>query len=64
MGLQFETDLPDLDIVGIADEETVEMFAEAELIVITTEARMERADGEVAVLILAANDRARWTSTQ
>ena len=62
MGLQFDNDLPDLDIVGIADDETVEMFAEAELIVITTEARMERADGKVAVLILAANDRSRWTS--
>ena len=64
MGLQFDNDLADLDIVGIADEQTVAMFAEAELIVITTETRMERADGKVAVLILAANDRSRWTSTQ
>ena len=61
IGLRFDNDLPDLDLVGIADADTIATFAQAEIILITTEARLRQADGQVAALILTSNDPDRWT---
>jgi len=61
LGLQFNNGLADLDLVGLADAETVAMFARAELLLVTTEARISATDHQVGPLLLVSNDPQRWT---
>ena len=64
LGLQFDNGLADLDLVSLADPETVTMFAQVELLLVTTEARMNNAvDNHAAALILVSNDPKRWADT-
>jgi hypothetical protein len=64
LGLHFDNGLPDLDLVSLADADTVALFAQAELLLVTTEARMDNAtDNQVAALVLTCNDPKRWTDT-
>ncbi len=61
LGLHFDNGLADLDLVSLADTDTVTMFAGAELLLVTTEARMDQAiDDSVAGLLLVSNDPKRW----
>jgi hypothetical protein len=61
VGLHFDNGLADLDLVSLADADTVTVFAQAELLLVTTEARMDQAiDDSVAVLLLVSNDPKRW----
>ena len=64
LGLHFDNGLADVDLVSLADPETVTMFAQAELLLVTTEARMHNAvDNQAAALILVSNDPKRWADT-
>jgi hypothetical protein len=64
LGLHFDNGLADVDLVSLADPETVTMFAQAELLLVTTEARMNNAvDNNAAALILVSNDPKRWAGT-
>ena len=64
LGLRFDNGLADLDLVSLADTDTVAMFAQAELLLVTTEARMNNAvDDQAAGLILVSNDPKRWADT-
>ncbi len=60
LGLHFDNGLEDLDLVGLADAETVDMFAVAELLLVTTEARISAIDHLVGPLLLVSNDSKRW----
>ncbi len=61
LGLHFDNGLPDLDLVGLADTDAVEAFAHAEVLLVTTEARLSKAtDAQVGALILTSNDPSRW----
>ena len=65
LGLHFDNGLADLDLVSVADTETVSMFAQAELLLVTTEARMTNSvDNHAAALILVSNDPQRWAETE
>jgi hypothetical protein len=61
LGLHFANGLADLDLAGVADPDDVAIFADADLILITTQARLATATtDQVAALIMVSNDRARW----
>ncbi len=61
LGLQFANGLADLDLAAVATPADVAVFADADLILITTQARMATATtDQVAALIMVSNDRARW----
>lgn len=64
LGLQFDNGLADLDLVSLADTDTITMFTQAQLLLVTTEARMNNAvDNQAAALILVSNDPKRWADT-
>lgn len=65
LGLHFDNGLEDLDLVSLADTETIAMFTQAELLLVTTEARMNNSvDNRAAALILVSNDPQRWAETE
>jgi hypothetical protein len=62
LGLRFANGLADLDLAGLARPDDVAAFAAAEIILVTTEARMSGATAvQVAALIMVSNDRDRWS---
>ena len=64
LGLHFDNGLADLDLVSLADTDTITMFTQAQLLLVTTEARMNNAvDNQAAALILVSNDPKRWADT-
>ena len=61
VGLRFDNGLADLDLIGLADPDTVTLFTQAEILLVTTTARVDNAiDDQVGALILVSNDPARW----
>jgi len=65
LGLHFDNGLADIDLVSLADTETITMFSQAELLLVTTEARMNNSvDNQAAALILVSNDPRRWAETE
>ena len=65
LGLRFANGLADLDLAAVATRDDVAIFADADLILITTQARMATATtDQVAALIMVSNDRARWHDSQ
>lgn len=61
LGLHFDNGLPDLDLVGLADADTIESFARADVLLVTTETRLTNAThAQVGALVLTSNDPRRW----
>lgn len=62
LGVAFEDELPNLEVAGIADFEMRTILADAELILLTTDARMGNDTGWASPLVMMPNDRSRWSS--